>query len=504
MSVGMMFPPSWVWRGVLVMGVRESVEGREVYSFSRLDTSLCLKRYRFKYVDGLPEPVHPAAELGSAVHRVIQQVVNRRAYGSVRSLAERLCPEVAEEAASLVEPLFRGWRPSGVPGRSLFTERYFLLPLDDRAWVHGYIDLLELGRGTATVTDFKSGWRRLDVLASRQLGIYAWAVREEFGVPMVLARYWFLRNGQGGDGRQEALFGPAQIEDTVEWVRGRVALIRRALSSGEFPASPGRRCGWCDWPDRCLLGRPLSDDPADLAGVLLALEPVLADARERVKAQVAREPLEVDGEWFGMYPRTEWSLGDLRGFFAAVKGAGQDPAGYLVPHSRRLWGLFNDGGPAAEAVSPYVRRVENAWFRRGKEPPPGVSGREVEPVRVEVPPLPDDSSGVAGRLLVMEAVAERAKAALRRHVEAGGPLRVGDVWFGVYPWTAWEFSDVRGFFRAAAGAGLDPARYVEVDGRRLWREFREETPVAKAAAPFLKRRVRCEFDHRASPPAAPS
>lgn len=93
------------------------------------------------------------------------------------------------------------------------------------------------------MTDFKSGWKPLDVLASRQLGIYAWAVREEFGLSgMVVVRYWFLRDGR----TEQALFGPEQIGETVAWVRGRVDAVRSAARASDWPASPGRRCLFCD------------------------------------------------------------------------------------------------------------------------------------------------------------------------------------------------------------------------------------------------------------------
>ena len=476
-----------------------------VYSFSALEASLCLRRYRFKYVDRLPEAPSPARDLGLAAHRAVQLAVLRGAYGDLEAVCREACPsgEYLPDVLEMVARLFRAWRPSGRLGKTLFVERRFDLPVDGEGGPRlvGYIDLLELSREVATVTDFKSGWKPLDVLASRQLGIYAWAVRQEFGLPgMVLVRYWFLRDGR----TEQALFGPEQISETVAWVRERVGAVAAARRSGAWPASPGRRCLFCDWPDRCLLGDPLPEDPAGLASVVLALEPLLAEARERLKAACSREPFEVDGEWFGFYPRTEWSARDLRGFFAALKGLGVDPAGYLALQSRRLWGLLSEGGPAAEAVAPHVQKVERPWFRRGKEPPPGAGCvRDLPVVPVEVPPLPGEPVALAGWALVAEAVLDRAKAALREDLRADGPVKVGDTWFGFWPWATWEVPDMRAFFRALSSAGLDPARYVDVDGRKLWREFRDGTALAKAAEPHLARRVRYEFGHRSSPPAAP-
>lgn len=476
-----------------------------VYSFSALEASLCLLRYRFKYVDRLPEVPSPARELGLAVHRAVQLAVQRQAYGDLEAVCREACPsaEHLPEVLEMVGRLFRAWQPSGKLGKTLFVERRFDLPLDGSGGPRlvGYIDLLELGPDGATVTDFKSGWKPLDVLASRQLGLYAWAARQEFGLSgMVLVRYWFLREGR----TEQALFGPEQIGEAVAWVRERVDAVTAAARSGEWPASPGRRCLFCDWPDRCLLGRPLPEDPAGLASVVLALEPLVGEARERLKAACSRKPFEVGGEWFGFYPRSEWSARDLRGFFGALKGLGVDPAEYLAPDSRRLWGLLSEGGPAAEAVTPHVRKVERPWFRKGKEPPPGVGRvREFPQVPVEVPPVPGDPEGAAGWLLRAEAVVERARAALKDDVQGEGPLKVGDAWFGFWPWATWEVPDMRAFFRALSSAGLDPARYVDVDGRKLWREFRDGTALAKAVEPHLVRRVRPEFGHRSSPPAAP-
>lgn len=476
----------------------------DVYSFSSLEASLCLRRYLYKYVERLPEAPSPAMELGRAAHKVIQLAVTRQAYKDLAELCREACSseEQASEVLGMVSRLFRDWRPAGKLGKTLHVELRFDLPLDGEAGPRlvGYIDLLELSSRGAVVTDFKSGWKPLDLLGSRQLGIYAWAVKEEMGVPgMVLVRYHYLRDGR----REEALFGPEQIGETVGWAKERVDAVRAAAEAGSYPASPGRRCLFCDWPDRCFLGRPLSLDPGELAGVVLVLEPVLAEARERLKAVVARGPLAVDGEWFGYYPRTEYAATDLRGFFAALKGLGEDPAGYVAPVSKRLWGLLQGGGPVADAVVPYVRKVERPWFRRGKEPPPGSGVREFPVVPVDLPPLPEEPLALAGWVLMAEAVLNRAKAGLREDVEANGPVRVGDAWFGIWPWVSWEVPDMRAFFRALSSVGLDPARYVDVDGRKLWREFRDATPLAEAVEPYLIRRERKEFEHRSSAPVAP-
>jgi hypothetical protein len=137
-----------------------------VYSFSALEASLCLRRYRFKYVDRLPEAPSPARELGLAAHRAVQLAVQRQAYGDLEAVCREACSseERLPEVLEMVTRLFRAWRPSGRLGKTLFVERRFQLPLDgeDGPKLVGYIDLLECrGRWRPSPTSSRAGSRSM-------------------------------------------------------------------------------------------------------------------------------------------------------------------------------------------------------------------------------------------------------------------------------------------------------------------------------------------------------
>lgn len=274
------------------------------------DFMTCPLLYRFRVVDRLPEQPSPAAARGTLVHAVLERLFDLPA---PERTVERACALVPAEWATLVAerpdlaPLVAGpdhghdeqacaeevWFDAAIrlverwftledPTRLEPAERELYVEADvDGLLLRGYVDRLDVAPdGRMRVVDYKTGRSPSELFEAKalfQMKFYAlvlWRLRGR--VPTVL-QLVYLGNGE------------IMRYEPEEWdllaverkVKALWAAIQRAAATGEFRASPGRLCDWCDHRALCPAwgGTP---PPLPEGAALLALDPQASGAVEVV------------------------------------------------------------------------------------------------------------------------------------------------------------------------------------------------------------------------------
>jgi superfamily I DNA/RNA helicase/RecB family exonuclease len=236
----------------------------------------CAARWFFEREAGGAGPGHQAANLGTILHKLAEQVANERAAADVDELmahVERVWDrmefrtpwakdrELARARAAIER--FLQWHAENA--RDLVaTEVEFRteIELDDGARVrlHGFADRIELDAdGRVVVVDLKTGRSKAGRIEENlQLALYQHAV-DEGALDDALGR-------EAGSGGAELL--QVGLTDTDRYVvqaqtpqreagraresfRATVQSAVRLLRDEEFPATVGPHCRWCDFQALC-------------------------------------------------------------------------------------------------------------------------------------------------------------------------------------------------------------------------------------------------------------
>jgi putative RecB family exonuclease len=297
--------------------------GRLRLSFTRVDTfEQCPRRFRYQYVDGLPQAPAPQLSFGSSLHATLEWLYDRK-HPVLPSLEETL------------QALFDAWRSEGYSevarseqmtayehARQVITEMHarigrtgFRLPAAVEAWfelpvaadivVVGAIDRIDAHEdGSLHVIDYKTNRRartRGQVQGSLQLAIYALATRELYGrLPETVALDFIVPG--------VTVTVPVADLD-LDAVPARLAEVAARIRSGEDAPTPNRLCDWCDFRAICpawigdpgVEGTAGSDEPSTLGRAVRERErlsrSLVRDARRlrQLEAGIARLSAEVEG-----------------------------------------------------------------------------------------------------------------------------------------------------------------------------------------------------------------
>jgi putative RecB family exonuclease len=239
--------------------------GRLRLSFTRVDTfERCPRRFRYQYVDGLPQAPAPQLSFGSSVHSALEWLYDRK-------------HPVLPSCEELLQALFDAWDTTGYAeverdeqmrayehARAVVsafharveregfrlpaaTEAWFELPIGDDIVVVGSIDRLDVDDdGTMHVIDYKTNRRartRAQVRDSLQLAIYALATRELYGRLPATVGLDFVVPGV-------VVRVPVE-EIAIDAVPSRLEDVARRIRAGEDTPTPHRLCDWCDFRAIC-------------------------------------------------------------------------------------------------------------------------------------------------------------------------------------------------------------------------------------------------------------
>src|SRR4051812_44147441 len=238
------------------------------------DFMQCPLLYRFRVVDRLPEAPSPAAVRGTVVHAVLERLFElppeRRTLDSASGLIAGEWDRVREERPELAElfeadpesvsswldgaeALLATWFSLEDPTRLEPAERelYVETTLDDGLQLRGYVDRLDVAAdGRMRIVDYKTGRAPSPLFEGKalfQMKFYALVLWRLHGRVPALLQLVYLGNGE------VLRYAPdeAELLATERKLRALWAAIDRAARTGDWRASPGRLCDWCDHRQLC-------------------------------------------------------------------------------------------------------------------------------------------------------------------------------------------------------------------------------------------------------------
>lgn len=318
----------------------------QVFSPSRLEKfDTCLAAGYRKYVLELPEPATTAATIGKAAHAVIARAAleARKDFEFFESLCHAVGAAAEVDPGELLRLTYRPEVLSFFRVSVAYIEDHFQVPLDpDDPFgpeLQGYIDLWGRDKNEVLLVDWKSGYKEYSPTDKYQLGLYAWKLYQETGLP-VKGHLVFLRSGNvfehvytTGDGIEEAHAWALNIAADV---RKRLYEVQKGGDPQEiFPARPGPHCRYCGWAHDCtgkeiiVPGELTAFEEAEtIAREILRLEGALDVLKEQLRAYVENNgPVVVDDKEFKLAPSKywKWPQGALVQAVARMEQEGIDP-----------------------------------------------------------------------------------------------------------------------------------------------------------------------------------
>lgn len=176
-------------------------------SYSRLDTYIsCPTKYWYTYIEKLDRSFGAAAALGNIIHGVLEKVDEELDLNEMVQIMEGEKEKYDPERQITQAMLDTGWqmlveyvdRHAGEHPNVLGREVEFSIVVGS-ALITGYIDRVEKDRDSLIrVMDYKSGkWEyRGRPKDNLQLGMYALAAADLYGVDQVYAELYYLRSGK--------------------------------------------------------------------------------------------------------------------------------------------------------------------------------------------------------------------------------------------------------------------------------------------------------------------
>ncbi len=232
-------------------------------SFTKLSLfEFCPTAYRYRYVERVPTPFVPRIVVGAIVHAVLHRLFERirsrervdktvldQMHADYWAQAPRLDRERFPDIWSGGQALLDGyWRANHQDlGRPMLLESRFRFRPDPEAGfsIEGVIDRVDETPSGAAVIDYKSGRRpeRLPDRLRAQLHTYALGVEQVHQRRVERLDAYFLADN--------ADISIAPDPDYSAALLDRYATTAERVVEGEFTATPGPHCDWCDFRDRC-------------------------------------------------------------------------------------------------------------------------------------------------------------------------------------------------------------------------------------------------------------
>ncbi len=255
----------------------------------------CPQRWKFRYVDRLPDPPGEAALAGTFAHKVLEDLLGlepqERTMDSARALAKETWSDMQADddfTALELDPdgirnfKWTAWRaieglwdledPKTV--ELIDTETEVSVEIGGVPFI-GYIDRVEGTADGVVISDYKSGrapGRKFSEDRLEQVLLYAAALAELQGALPARARLMYL--GQRID---ETQVTAENLQEVTQRLADTWDELLQRSESGEFPPEPGPLCGWCAFVRHCPEG--LAEvERRHRAGSLRPDAPALAEA----------------------------------------------------------------------------------------------------------------------------------------------------------------------------------------------------------------------------------
>lgn len=267
-------------------------------SFSRVDTYLtCPLKFRFSYVDRLPQEPSPALSWGTSVHAALE------------SWWDRKLPQ-PPPVDVLLQGLYDGWDDTGFEGMdreeklrwyahaqdvlrrhharyapvyvpAVACEQWFELDVGDGVEVVGSIDhVARTPSGGIGIVDWKTNRKakpRQRVLGSLQLAIYCLAARELWGQEPEWVALDFVVPGV----RVSVDRAEIDVDGALATICDVAARVRDAT---DYAPRPSPLCPWCDYRSLCPA---FEGDGPDVPGLAVVELTRLRRRQTRDSARIA-------------------------------------------------------------------------------------------------------------------------------------------------------------------------------------------------------------------------
>ncbi len=232
----------------------------------------CPRRWRFRYVDRLPDPPGVDALVGTFAHQVLEHLMerqpSRRTKDDARRIARTLWLEIANsedyrdlelddeqalefrwKAWTAIEGLWHLEDPACVDVRA--TEQQVSVVLDGVPF-RGVVDRVESEPDGLVISDYKSGRApsaRYAPSRLQQVLLYAAAIAADTGEQPARAQLLYL-----GQRIVATEVTPVELGGAVEQLKSTWGAIADACDGDDFSARPGPLCGYCAYTERCPEG----------------------------------------------------------------------------------------------------------------------------------------------------------------------------------------------------------------------------------------------------------
>jgi putative RecB family exonuclease len=277
----------------------------------------CPLRWKFLYIDRLPETPRGYFTFGRVVHTVLEELVRPLVVPTARRVTETESQRTLDDwqprappgaggwmtAEEMLQLYDKSWSPDGYSspeeearyrslGRDLLLRYYDQLQRErphpvsveehlETKWdgipVHGYIDRIDrTAAGGLEIVDYKTS-RELsneDARDSDQLSLYQILVENNYSEPVQGLTLYHLRS-------LKPLRSPPRQRSALATLHDRIGTVSDGIRADAFEPNPGRHCSRCDFQSRCPEFRPVPHpDEARLRD--------LVDRFERLRAEEGR------------------------------------------------------------------------------------------------------------------------------------------------------------------------------------------------------------------------
>lgn len=229
---------------------------------------VCPLKYKYAFVLKIPTQPNYALTFGNSVHATLRDFHTEAMYYKGNVSCERLLELYAKnfDGTGYLDAKQREQR--FVSGERFLTAYYQqeknsttkILELEKTISLAlagvkftGRVDRIDRLEGTKVeVIDYKTGKlkEQKDVDKDVQTSLYAWGVRENFNYEPELLTLYFVEDVTKVSSRKTL----AQIKDQV----AKTEEVVEVMKSGDFKATPGFHCDWCDYKDLCPFAQKTS------------------------------------------------------------------------------------------------------------------------------------------------------------------------------------------------------------------------------------------------------
>lgn len=228
-------------------------------SYSQLDTyEICPLRYKYSYVLNVPAAPSHNLSFGISIHDTLRDFHQKLLFKDV-SLEEMLEMYKQnwhplgyenekhrkmrfESGKELLEDYYERHKDDEV--KPLEIEKAFNLTIDGIRF-YGRIDRIDPLDGGVEIIDYKTGSTKDQkyVDSDRQVAYYAIGAKEALGLKPKKLTYYYLESGDK--------ISTTRTDEQLAEVKKEAKETIEKIKDGDFKATPGMHCNWCDYNEIC-------------------------------------------------------------------------------------------------------------------------------------------------------------------------------------------------------------------------------------------------------------